>query len=193
MLGLELPTGGLADALGRKPVLVAAAAFKPGFARDCSRSRESVWMFPAVALLLQGVYRALESGPLDAWYVDAALAADPKADLEGGLSAAGVVTGVSIATGALISRRARRARPDVGRVPALTVPVLVAVALSAVDLVALAWLLVEDRPGPARPRGAPSRCAAVPAHDRLRLRPRTPVPDRARAHLLWRSSGVSAW
>ena len=27
VLGLELPTGGLADALGRKPVLVAAAAF----------------------------------------------------------------------------------------------------------------------------------------------------------------------
>jgi MFS family permease len=144
VLGLELPTGGLADALGRKPVLVAAAAFSLASLATFAFA-QSVWMF-AVALLLQGVYRALESGPLDAWYVDAALAADPKADLEGGLSAAGVVTGVSIATGALIAGGLVALGPMWG-VSALTVPVLVAVALSAVDLVALAWLLVEDRPG----------------------------------------------
>ena len=144
VLGLELPTGGLADALGRKPVLVAAAAFSLASLAMFAVA-QTVWMF-AVALLLQGIYRALESGPLDAWYVDAALAADPRADLEGGLSAAGVVTGVSIASGALLAGGLVALGP-MGGVSALTVPVIVAVALSAVDLAALAWLLVEDRPG----------------------------------------------
>ncbi len=144
VLGLELPTGGLADALGRKPVLVAAAAFSLASLAIFAVA-QTVWMF-AVALLLQGIYRALESGPLDAWYVDAALAADPKADLEGGLSAAGVVTGVSIASGALLAGGLVALGP-MGGVSALTVPVIVAVALSAVNLAALAWLLVEDRPG----------------------------------------------
>jgi MFS family permease len=144
VLGLELPTGGLADALGRKPVLVAAAAFSLASLAMFAVA-QTVWMF-VVALLLQGIYRALESGPLDAWFVDAALAADPKADLEGGLSAAGVVTGVSIASGALLAGGLVALGP-MGGVSALTVPVIVAVALSAVNLAALAWLLVEDRPG----------------------------------------------
>ena len=39
-----------------------------------------------VVCALQGVFRALDSGPLEAWYVDATLAADPNAKLERGLS-----------------------------------------------------------------------------------------------------------
>ena len=56
-----------------------------------------------VVYLLQGVYRALDSGPLEAWYVDHALAADRDADIETGLSRSGVVLGVAIAGGALVS------------------------------------------------------------------------------------------
>ena len=51
---------------------------------------DSVALF-VVVYLLQGVYRALDSGPLEAWYVDHALAADPDADIETGLSRSGVV------------------------------------------------------------------------------------------------------
>ena len=59
-------------------------------------------MFAAVTLL-QGVYRALDSGPLEAWYVDATLAADPDAEIEKGLSAGATVLSVAIAIGALLS------------------------------------------------------------------------------------------
>ena len=70
---------------------------------------DSVAMF-AAAVLLQGVYRALDSGPLEAWYVDATLAADPDAGIERGLSAGSTVLSLAIAVGALAVRRARRAR-----------------------------------------------------------------------------------
>ena len=189
VLGLELPTGGLADALGRKPVLVAAAVFSLASLAMFAVA-QTVWMF-AVALLLQGIYRALESGPLDAWYVDAALAADPRADLEGGLSAAGVVTGVSIASGALLAgglvalgpigrrlgadragdrrRRAERGRPGRARLAARRGPA-----------------------GAGRPRACASRCG------RFRARSVPPSascadPGSCSRSSAWRSSGASAW
>ena len=79
---------------------------------------DSVAMF-AAATLLQGVYRALDSGPLEAWYVDTTLAADPDAGIERGLSAGATVLSVAIALGALAVRRPRGARsvrrhPDPG-------------------------------------------------------------------------------
>lgn len=140
VLVLELPTGGLADAIGRRPVLLAAAAFE----------------FSAVALLaiadtlpvllavfaFQGIYRALESGPLDAWYVDAALAADSEADIEGGLAAGGVVLGVAIAVGTLASGGLVALDPVSGINP-LVVPLLVALVLRVVEFVALVALMTE--------------------------------------------------
>ncbi|MDG4766512.1 MFS transporter [Solwaraspora sp. WMMD406] len=143
VLLLELPTGGLADAVGRKPVLVGAA-----LANLASLTvlvvADSFGLFVAV-LLLQGVYRALESGPLESWYVDATLAADPDARYEDGLSHGGVVAGVAIAAGALAAG-ALVALGPVGPVSALTGPVVVAGLLQVVGLVGLAWLLVEARP-----------------------------------------------
>ena len=62
----------------------------------------SVAAFAAVTIL-QGVYRALDSGPLEAWYVDATLAAEPDAEIEHGLSAGSTVLSLAIAVGALIS------------------------------------------------------------------------------------------
>ncbi|MFY1649729.1 MFS transporter [Solwaraspora sp. WMMB762] len=148
VLLLELPTGGLADAVGRKPVLIGAAV-----ANLASLSllvvADSFTLF-VVVMLLQGVYRALESGPLESWYVDATLAADPDARYEGGLSHGGVVLGLAIAAAALASGGLVALGP-VGPVSALTGPVLVAALLQVVGLVGLAWLLVEARPAGAVP------------------------------------------
>ncbi|GAA2706625.1 MFS transporter [Micromonospora olivasterospora] len=149
VLALELPTGGFADALGRKPVLVTAWAI-------CLVSlavfavADSFWLFFLV-WALQGVYRALDSGPLESWYVDATLAADPDAEYERGLGWAGTVIGLAIGTGALLGGGLVAVGP-VGPVSALTLPVLVAIALQAVALVALLVLMVEARP--ARGAGA---------------------------------------
>jgi hypothetical protein len=83
VLLLELPTGGLADALGRKPVLVLATGVNLASLLLLSFA-DSLGLLLA-GFALQGIYRALDSGPLESWYVDALLAADPDADLERGL------------------------------------------------------------------------------------------------------------
>ncbi|MGC1210309.1 MAG: MFS transporter, partial [Micromonospora sp.] len=143
ILALELPTGGLADALGRKPVLATAWAV-------CLVSlgifavADSFWLF-FLSWALQGIYRALDSGPLEAWYVDATLAADPDAEYERGLGWAGTVIGLAIGAGALLSGGLVALGP-IGPVSALTLPVLVAIALQMVALVALLVLLKETRP-----------------------------------------------
>ncbi|MFK3984239.1 MFS transporter [Micromonospora sp. NPDC050397] len=143
VLVLELPTGGLADAIGRKPVLILAGLL-------CLGSLVLLTFAASVGLLLlvfllQGVFRALDSGPLDSWYVDAMLAADPDADLERGLGGGGTVVGVAIGAGALLSGGLVALGP-LGGVSALTVPVLVALGLQVVALVAVITLLPEVRP-----------------------------------------------
>ncbi|BAL91459.1 putative MFS transporter [Actinoplanes missouriensis 431] len=143
VLVLELPTGGLSDALGRRPVLLIAGVVNLASLAIWSFA-DSVALF-AVVYLLQGIYRALDSGPLEAWYVDHALAADPKADIEGGLSRSGVVLGLAIAGAALISGGLVWLGP-IGPVSALTVPVLVALGLSLISTIAVALLMTEERP-----------------------------------------------
>ncbi|MEH1013405.1 MFS transporter [Micromonospora sp. CPCC 206060] len=143
VLALELPTGGIADALGRRPVLLAAAGLHLA-ALLLFAVADTVTLFLLV-FFLQGVHRALDSGPLDSWYVDTALAADPAADFEGGLSAGEVVTGLAIGAGALLSGALVAIGP-VGPVSALTVPVLVAAVLQLVSLVAHLLLLTEGSP-----------------------------------------------
>ncbi|MFD0596977.1 MFS transporter [Catellatospora coxensis] len=149
VLALELPTGGLADALGRKPVLVTAWVVNL-VSLALFVAADSVELFFAV-WALQGIHRALDSGPLESWYVDATLAADPEADYERGLGYAGTVIGVAISAGALLSGGLVALGP-LGPFSALTVPVLAATALQVVALVVLLRLLVEVRP--ARGSGA---------------------------------------
>ncbi|MER7890259.1 MFS transporter [Micromonospora sp. NPDC094482] len=149
VLALELPTGGLADALGRRPVLL--VAWTLGLVSLLIFAVADSFALFALVWALQGVFRALDSGPLESWYVDATLAADPEAKYEPGLGYAGTVIGVAIAAGALLSGGLVALGP-IGPVSALTVPVLVAAAFQLVALVALLVLLREVRP--ARGAGA---------------------------------------
>ena len=139
VIALELPTGGLADALGRRPVLLlsggcnlagllllALAQGMPGF---------------ALAYAVIGVGRALDSGPLEAWFVDAVHAADPRADTTPGLARAGAADGLSLALGALLGGGLPLVL-DSGSDRALAAPFLVAAALTGVQLVAVVLLVV---------------------------------------------------
>ncbi|MGH8872046.1 MAG: MFS transporter [Acidimicrobiia bacterium] len=142
VLALELPTGGLADTLGRKVVLMGSALISIG----------SIGLFLVagsfaaflVFFALQGVYRALDSGPLEAWYVDASLAAEPNAEIERGLSGAGVVLGLSIAGGALAGGGLVAWDPMDG-VDALALPVVLSLVLKVVGLLGIAVLMTEVR------------------------------------------------
>jgi MFS family permease len=144
VLALELPTGGLADSWGRKPVLLLSSVI--GLASVTLLAFADTFALFAAVYLLQGVYRALDSGPLEAWYVDATLAADPDAELERGLSAGGTVAGVAIGTGALATG-AIVAWAELPGVPTLVQPVLVSIVVQVAGLVALA-LVVREAPHP---------------------------------------------
>jgi len=143
VLVLELPTGGLSDALGRRPVLILASVVSL-LALGVLYAADSVATF-AVATFLTGIFRALDSGPLEAWYVDATLAVDPNAEIEKGLSAGSAMLSVAIAVGALASG-ALVALDPVETVPTLALPILVALALGVVNLVAIVALMREVRP-----------------------------------------------
>jgi MFS family permease len=151
VFALELPTGGLSDTIGRRPVLVGATAV------DCvavvvllaAHSMQMLLIFWA----LQGIYRALESGPLESWYVDTAQSIDADGDapdLERAFSAAGVVTALALAAGATIAS-ALVALDPFDAIEALAVPIIVAAVFRLVDLAALIALMRESR----APRGAP--------------------------------------
>ena len=158
VLALELPTGGLADALGRRSILILASLVGV-FSLGLLYVADSVALF-ATSMVLQGIFRALDSGPLEAWYVDATLAADPDAEIEKGLSAGTVVLSVAIAVGALASG-ALVALDPFEAVPTLALPLLVALVLGVANLIAIVALMTEVRV--ARGLGAVARSVrAVP-------------------------------
>ena len=142
IFALELPTSGFADAFGRRPVFVAAAIVNV-VASGAYLVADSFWMF-AVAAGLTGVFRALDSGPLEAWFVDTVHATLPDEDVDQSLSAEGTILGLSIATGALLSGGLVFWNP----LPvdsALLLPFIVFAALNVVHLVAVLFILKEPR------------------------------------------------
>lgn len=142
VLALELPTGGFADALGRRPVLLTAAVLNV-VAASLYMLAHSLWLF-IVAVGIMGAFRALDSGPLEAWYVDAAHADDPDARVERGIARSGTVLGLSIAGGALLSGGLVAWHP-VSAMTAIELPGWISVSLGAVNLIAIAVLMKEPR------------------------------------------------
>ena len=142
VLALELPTGGLSDVLGRRPVLILASVVAL-VALGLLYVADSVAMFAASAFLM-GIFRALDSGPLEAWYVDTTLAAEPGAEIDKGLSAGSTVLSVAIAVGALASGGLVALDPFES-VPTLALPILVALLLGIVNMVAIVALMHEVR------------------------------------------------
>lgn len=131
---LELPTGGLADTIGRRPVLVLSAGLNV-LAFLILAAAQGLTAF-ALAFAVLGVARALDSGPVEAWFVDGVLQADADADTSRGLSRAGVATAGALASGAALG----------GVLPALlgdglAVTFLLAAALTLVQsLLVLLWV-----------------------------------------------------
>lgn len=159
VLALELPTGGMSDSWGRRPVLVLAAVVGIG-STGLLVLADTFGMF-AAAFVLQGVFRALDSGPLQSWYVDATLAADPAAKLERGLSAGGTVTGIAIGAGALASGGIV-AWLRLPGVPVLVQPLLLSLLVQVVALV-LVLVLVVEAPHADGDRGFVASLRAVPS------------------------------
>ncbi len=97
---LEVPTGGLADAIGRKPIALAS---------QVATFASFVFLLfvggPATLLLyalFQGVGSALHSGALEAWYVDRLKATGEGVDLQKHLAAIGVAQTAAMLVGAAV-------------------------------------------------------------------------------------------
>ncbi|WP_082101585.1 MFS transporter [Demequina rhizosphaerae] len=161
-LVLELPTGGLADVVGRRPVLATAALVAGVSSLTLAFGRSALVL--ALGYLLGGIARALDSGPLQAWFVDRTHEVDPDASLRTGLSRAGVAESVALALGALVGGGlvALSPLPDQGDgLIALSTPFLVAAALSVVHAaLVLVWVrdparvAAPEQPGTMRALGA---------------------------------------
>jgi len=142
VFALELPTSGFADAFGRRPVFVAAAVVNV-ISSCVYLVADSLWAF-ALAAGLMGVFRALDSGPLEAWFVDTVHATEPGADVDGALSAQGAVLGGAIAVGAMLSGGLVYWDP-LPVESALLLPLFVFLGLNVVHLLAVLVLLKEPR------------------------------------------------
>jgi predicted MFS family arabinose efflux permease len=142
VFALELPTGGLADSIGRRPVLLIAsvASLTSLTIFYLAQTAEAF----VLAMLLQGIYRALDSGPLEAWYVDETLAVAPGTQMEHGLSAGTTVLSLAIAGGALLSGGLVALDPF-PEIESLALPVLVSIGLVVVYTLAIVVLMHEGR------------------------------------------------
>lgn len=140
VLVLELPTSGFADALGRRPVLIAAAVANVA-SMAAFLVADSFAGFVVVAVLM-GIFRALDSGPLEAWYVDTVHLSSQGADVDQDLSRAATVVGLTMAGGAVLSGGLIAWHPIAAH-SALWLPVVVGLALTVVHLVAVVALMKE--------------------------------------------------
>jgi MFS family permease len=148
---LELPTSGFADAFGRRAVYVAAAIINVLTALAYATAH-SFWAFVCAAALM-GVFRALDSGPLEAWFVDEVHATDPGADVDQELSRSGTLLGIGMALGAVVSGAVIWWHP-IKSAPALDLAVWIFLSLNLIHLVAVLLLLKET---PRHPQGTRQR------------------------------------
>lgn len=100
IIALELPSGALADAAGRKRILLFA------FALAAAAKLVFLFAFDLATLLafavLSGTSRALSSGALEAWFIDALQAEDPDVELQPALATGNTFHLLGLACGTLL-------------------------------------------------------------------------------------------
>lgn len=145
VLVLELPTGGLADAIGPKRVLLVSAVLNTVATAVLALGQG---MGPLlVGGIVLGMGRALDSGPLESWYVTGVRRIDPTHDVTRGLGTGGMVAGVALGVGALAAGLAPNLITGEGVLSPLRLPALLATVFGLVHLLAVATLLPQVSTG----------------------------------------------
>ncbi|MFJ8011229.1 MFS transporter [Streptomyces sp. NPDC096339] len=157
---LELPTGGLSDVLGRRPVLAAAGLLNLT-AFTLQSLGTATWIL-TLGMALMGAGRALSSGPAEAWYVDTVQThSGPDSELRTGLARGSSATSAALAAGTLLGGAlpwllalgpdagARLSDATSGLLIPLSVPPLLAAALE----IAFVLYVLTALPEPPRPPG----------------------------------------
>jgi predicted MFS family arabinose efflux permease len=162
---MELPTGGLADSWGRRPVVVASALVQAVAFLLLAVSAEMVVIFAAVALA--GMARALSSGPVEAWFVDIShsLGID---DIEPGLAkgqmAEALALGAGSVVGGLIPALVPLAASGAGII-AFSVPYFIAATMGVVYAAVAAVLLTSDGRSPGSVGKTVGTAIGLPFHN----------------------------
>ncbi|QNP70600.1 MFS transporter [Streptomyces roseirectus] len=183
--GLELPTGGLSDVLGRRVILAAAGILMcAGF---LLLGLATAPVAAGVAMGLKGAARALSSGPAEAWYVDSVRARQgPDADLRTGLAHGATASSVALAVGTVVGGVLPWAldghgdglkEATGGAVIPLSLPMLLA-ALLALAFTAHSLLALREPPRPRTTLGAVLRGVPGTVADGVRLAGRDAVVRR---------------
>ncbi|CAN5487565.1 hypothetical protein BH24ACT5_BH24ACT5_15630 [soil metagenome] len=161
----ELPTGGLADVVGRRPVLIAAAVLF--VAQNVMFGLGDCIGVLIVAAAVGGLGRALDCGPLEAWFVDRAEEAGAGVDLTRELSRTWAIEAGAAGVGVLAAGALVAVVPmnGDGVVIALSVPFLVSAVVGLATLVTIMVWVTE----PARQTGATLRNAATDVPRAIRL------------------------
>jgi MFS family permease len=172
-LALEVPSGTLADLVGRRQTLLAGGVLMTAALAAYAVARDAVALGAALTALATG--RALISGSLEAWFVDALHAAAPGVPVRGALARGTSAEGVAMAAGALVGGAlplmfGGLAREGTDVLIALSPTMLAAAALAAVFVVAVA-ALVEDH----QPRAHPAQSARTVARTAARTIRSTPT------------------
>jgi MFS family permease len=176
---LELPTGGLSDVLGRRPVLATAGVLN-AVACVLVGLGTTAWVLTA-GMVLMGTARALASGTAEAWYVDTVQEySGPDAELRTGLARGGSATSAALAAGLLLGGAlpwlldagpglgTRLSEATAGAVLPLSVPMLLG-AVVRVVLVCYVLAVLREPPRPPATLRSVLRGVPVTVLDGLRL------------------------
>lgn len=145
---LEVPTGGLADAWGRRRVSM-AAYFVMAASLLLLAVSGSFALF-AMTFVLYGVGRALISGALEAWFVDQVLALGPEEELQRSLAHGNTVALFSLSTASLAGGFLPKLASGIslpGGLTGLALPPAAAAVILLVTAFLTGRLVTEYRPG----------------------------------------------
>ncbi|HEX7001845.1 MAG TPA: MFS transporter [Trueperaceae bacterium] len=144
---LELPSGALADKMGRKNAYIIGGLLNV-VARVVFLLAFDLTAFMAFAVVL-GASRALTSGALEAWFIDALQQEDRATDLQPELAAAGSYQLVGLALGTLAGGALPTLfsyLPTEGILTPLAVPLVASIGVQLVASALAAILIREERP-----------------------------------------------
>ncbi len=144
----ELPSGALADAVGRKRVFLAGGVMQLA-AKTVFLVASDLPTFMLYGLLAAAA-RALASGALEAWFIDALQSEDPGADLQPALARGGAYNLAALAAATLLGGYVPRLAsslplPEIGVLTPLSSTVVVALVLQLLVLVLTARFVNDQR------------------------------------------------
>ena len=161
-MAMELPFGGLADNIGRKPVFLAAVMASLISLALFLLTRNFYVL--ALSFAFIGFGRALRSGTLDAWFVETFRAAAPGVDVQPALAKAQWANAMGLAVGAVLGGLLPDLFGGVSERLGFSVYDVSYAASFAVMLGVFAYtlLVIVEEPRPLNPRALMQGFASVP-------------------------------